>query len=286
MSMAFTRKVTLPSPLVAPLPSGRSPASAALPACISRGPGCTTPLPRCDVTNTRLPHTIGDEMPRPSSGAFQAMFSVSLQRSGRFCSALTPDADGPRQCGQLSAASVALAAKTIPRIRRMLMGLPSHSIISISTSDHHFARSQGGILDRLAALGDDGMAVTSLVGNLQAAEVCLPSIDFAADLAFYTDTLGFRLDTIFPADDPAVATLSGHGLRIRLERGSTAAAPTLRLLCHDPGGLANGARELKAPGGVRILIVDAAVPLEIPPTEHAFIVRRLKDNTPWVIGRA
>jgi quercetin dioxygenase-like cupin family protein len=119
-----------------------------------------------------------------------------------------------------------------------------------------------------------------------AAEVCLPSTDFAADLAFYTETLAFRLDTIFPADDPAVATLSGHGLRVRLERGSSAAAPTLRLLCHDPDGLAHGARELTAPGGVRILIVDAAVPLEIPPTEHAFIVRRLKDNTPWVVGRA
>lgn len=116
--------------------------------------------------------------------------------------------------------------------------------------------------------------------------MCLPSTDLTADLAFYTDTLGFRLDTIFPADDPAVATLSGHGIHLRIERGSAAAPATLRLPCHDPDAFANGARELTAPNGVRILIVDAETPLWMPPTVHAFVVRRLKDNTPWVIGRA
>jgi len=122
--------------------------------------------------------------------------------------------------------------------------------------------------------------------NVQAAEICLASQDLAADLAYYTDTLGFRLDTIFPADDPAVATMSGHGVRIRLERGAAVAPGALRLLCDRPDAFANGARELTAPNGTRILIVDANPPLEIPPTAHAFVVRRLTDNTPWVIGRA
>ena len=52
---------------------------------------------------TRSPQTIGDEMPRPRIGAFHAMFSVSLHRSGSRASGDTPDADGPRQCGQFSA---------------------------------------------------------------------------------------------------------------------------------------------------------------------------------------
>ncbi len=34
------------------------------------------------------------------------------------------------------------------------------------------------------------------------------------------------------------------------------------------------------------MIADANPPLDLPPTAHAFVVRRLKDNTPWVIGRA
>lgn len=119
-----------------------------------------------------------------------------------------------------------------------------------------------------------------------AAAVCLPSTDLTADLTYYTETLGFRLDTIFPADDPAVATLSGHGLHIRIERDSAVAPATLRLPCQDPDAFAGGARELTAPNGCRILLVDADPPLQMPPTAHAFVVRRLKDNTPWVIGRA
>jgi quercetin dioxygenase-like cupin family protein/catechol 2,3-dioxygenase-like lactoylglutathione lyase family enzyme len=122
--------------------------------------------------------------------------------------------------------------------------------------------------------------------NIQSAEVCLPSQDLTADLAYYTEALGFRLDTIFPADDPAVATLSGHGVRLRLERRSTAPPGVLRLLCRDAGGLAAGRRELTAPNGVRIMLVDADVLVERPPTAHAFVVRRLKDHAPWVIGRA
>lgn len=122
--------------------------------------------------------------------------------------------------------------------------------------------------------------------NVQAVEVTFPSQDLAADLSFYTGDLGFRLETIFPADDPGVAVLSGHGLRLRLERGATVAPGILRLLCRDPEAFGAGARELTAPNGVRVQIVDAQPRLETPPTRHAFLVRRLKDNSPWVIGRA
>ncbi len=127
------------------------------------------------------------------------------------------------------------------------------------------------------------------MSNIQSAEIVLPTQDLTADLAFYTQELGFRLDMIFPADDPSVAVLSGHGLHLRLERGATiadSAAGTLRLLCRDPDAFAHGQRELTAPNGVRIQLADAEPKLETPPTQHAFLVRRLKDNSPWVIGRA
>lgn len=42
-----------------------------------------------------------------------------------------------------------------------------------------------------------------------------PDLDRA--LALFS-RLGFRLDTMFPADDPTVASLSGHGTRVRLVR--------------------------------------------------------------------
>src|SRR3954466_8708563 len=122
--------------------------------------------------------------------------------------------------------------------------------------------------------------------NVLSAEVCLPSTDLAADLAYFTETLGFRLDTIYPAADPAVATMSGHGLRLRLERGCASAPGELRLLCRTPDAFAGAPRGVTAADGPRILIADAEPPLGTPRTEHAFVVRRLKDNTPWVIGRA
>ena len=127
---------------------------------------------------------------------------------------------------------------------------------------------------------------TDRAGNIQGAEILLPTTDLTADLAFFMKTLGFRMDKIYPADYPTVSVLSGHGLTIRLEQGASEPPGTLRILCRDPAALAGGQTELTAPNGTRIEIVQAAPPLEIPPTEHAFLVRRLKDNTPWVIGRA
>ncbi len=127
---------------------------------------------------------------------------------------------------------------------------------------------------------------TNREDNIQGAEIRLPTSDLSADLAFFMKTLGFRMDKIYPADYPSVSVLSGHGLTIRLEQGASEPPGTLRILCRDPAVLAGGDTELTAPNGTRVEIAQADPPLEIPPTEHAFLVRRLKDNTPWVIGRA
>jgi quercetin dioxygenase-like cupin family protein len=50
--------------------------------------------------------------------------------------------------------------------------------------------------------------------------------------------------------------------------------------------IAGGARALTAPGGTEIEIGALDPPLVMPPTEHAFVVRRLADGAPWVVGRA
>lgn len=118
------------------------------------------------------------------------------------------------------------------------------------------------------------------------AEIRLPTQELRDDLPFYTKVLGMRLDMIYPADNPEVAVLSGHGLRVRIEKGASEPAGTLRILTEDPAQFANGARVLTAPNGTRIEIDDLNPPLVLPSTEHAFVVRRLADQAPWVIGRA
>ncbi len=118
------------------------------------------------------------------------------------------------------------------------------------------------------------------------AEIRLPTQELRHDLPFYTKVLGMRLDMIYPADNPEIAVLSGHGLRLRLQKGAPESPGTLRILTRDPDGFAGGQRELVAPNGTRIEIDELDPPLVLPRTEHAFVVRRLADQAPWVIGRA
>lgn len=116
------------------------------------------------------------------------------------------------------------------------------------------------------------------------AEICLCTTDLRADLGFFADVLCMRLDMIYPADDPSVAIYAGHGLRVRLEQ-KDGVNPGLRILTDDEG-FADGAKRLMSPGGTAVEVLPLNPPLELPPTNHSFVVRRLADQAPWVIGRA
>lgn len=125
-----------------------------------------------------------------------------------------------------------------------------------------------------------------MTDQIAEAEIRIGTPDVREDLPFFTKKLGFRLDQIFPADYPRVAVLSGHGVRLRIDADAPENPGTLRILCSDPSTFADGELELTAPNGMRVEIGDRNPPMETPETEHAFVVRRLRDNAPWVIGRA
>jgi quercetin dioxygenase-like cupin family protein len=116
------------------------------------------------------------------------------------------------------------------------------------------------------------------------AEVCLPTRALAEDIGFFSG-LGMRLERIHPADDPRVAVVAGHGLRLRLEAGEGPPGE-VRILADDPILIAGGETALISPGGTRVGIEPLDPPVIQPPTEHAFVVRRLADGAPWVVGRA
>ena len=118
------------------------------------------------------------------------------------------------------------------------------------------------------------------------AEAILPTTSLLEDIPFFTGKLGFRMDSIFPADNPRVVVLSGHGLQLRLDADAKGAPGALRILTDSPAEFFGDSGELVAPGGTRVEIAELDPPLVVPPTEHAFVVRRLKDRAPWVIGRA
>lgn len=117
-------------------------------------------------------------------------------------------------------------------------------------------------------------------------EIRLPTQELRDDIPFFTKVLGMRLDMIYPADDPQVAVFSGHGLRLRVENGAPESPGTLRILTDAPDEFAEGKRELIAPNGTKIEIDELNPPMQMPTTVHSFVVRRLADQAPWIIGRA
>jgi mannose-6-phosphate isomerase-like protein (cupin superfamily) len=125
----------------------------------------------------------------------------------------------------------------------------------------------------------------ALADHIRMAQVLLPCRDLAANLAFFTDRLGFKVNLIFPADSPQVAVISGYGLTVRLESASADSAPiTLRLLCDLAALPAGTPHVLTAPGGTRIELVEARKPVEVPEGTQEFVLSRMADA--WGVGRA
>ncbi len=122
--------------------------------------------------------------------------------------------------------------------------------------------------------------------QITGAEVVLPCAELEATLAFFRDRLGFQLQAIFPADAPAVAVLSGHGLRLRLERGAEAAPGQIRLLCRDPAAVAGSERVLIAPNGTRVELVEAETPVVVPPLKPELVISRMAGEGAFDAGRA
>lgn len=117
------------------------------------------------------------------------------------------------------------------------------------------------------------------------AQLQLPTTDITADMDFLID-LGFRLDKIFPADDPAVAILSGYGLQLALDRTIESAPAVINLITEHPQHFDTGKTQYIAPNGTRFNIVIKTKTLITPNTQHTFEVRPLQDNNAWIIGRA
>src|SRR3954454_18614897 len=123
-----------------------------------------------------------------------------------------------------------------------------------------------------------------LTAHISSAQVVVPCPDLQPTLDFFVERLGFRVDLIFPADSPSSAVISGHGVALRLE-ASKAALPVLRLLC-DFALLPKGTpTELVAPNGMKIELVEANPPIEVPEGTQEFVISRA-GAAGWDAGRA
>ncbi len=118
--------------------------------------------------------------------------------------------------------------------------------------------------------------------QIEAAEIVIPCAELEQTLPFFTDRLGFKILSIFPADDPSVPVVARHGVRLQLNRGALGDPGTLRLLCSDPAH----ATELTAPNGTRVAFIAAEPPVAEPRPEHSLVVRKMGRDATWGVGRA
>ena len=122
-----------------------------------------------------------------------------------------------------------------------------------------------------------------------AAQVVVPCTDLDATLQFLTERLGFLVELVSPADDPAVVVVTGHGVRLRLERvaaGAEAAPVTLFLGGDDSGDGGAAGDDLTPPDGLALRFAPAVPPIDIPPLHPSFVISRFDDATGFHPGRA
>lgn len=119
---------------------------------------------------------------------------------------------------------------------------------------------------------------------MEAAAVVVPSPDFDANLDFFRDKLGFKIETIYPADSPSTAIVFGHGVRLRLERDAEAAPITLKLTSADP--ICSATIDLKSPSGARIIVEPKGKGFVLPPIDQSFVFQPMGGDENWGAGRA
>ena len=119
--------------------------------------------------------------------------------------------------------------------------------------------------------------------RITSAQIVLPCKNFNRSLEFFVETLGFRVETIFPADAPSTAVISGYGTTLRLQNSSENQPLTIQLI----GDFSDKTlRELCSPDGVRVILIDDKSKIEIPEIRHEFVISKLDGENVWGEGRA
>ncbi len=122
--------------------------------------------------------------------------------------------------------------------------------------------------------------------GVRGAQVLVLCAELEPNLRFWTERLGFRIEAIFPADDPTTAMISGHGLQLRLQQAAHNGVQTIYLLCDDPLQTGAGQATLTAPNGLVVRLVHANPPMHLPPTEQKLVLTRATGSDTWGLGRA
>lgn len=129
----------------------------------------------------------------------------------------------------------------------------------------------------------DGARPAPQAHGFAGAQVVLPAGPLDETIAFFTDRLGFRLESIYPADDPQTAVLGSPSLTLRLERDAAPGPNAIRLLRTDGG---DDHETLTAPNGTTVILAPATDPMIVPPLNPAVVISEVTDTVTFNPGRA
>ena len=115
-------------------------------------------------------------------------------------------------------------------------------------------------------------------------ETVIECTDIDDMVAFFTGDLGFRIELITPADDPAECVIHGHGARLRMIRSETDRPVRLRL--NVAADFGDGERELTAPNGTTVELARQSAVVQIPVSNATLSVVRASASDAFGSGRA
>jgi quercetin dioxygenase-like cupin family protein len=123
-----------------------------------------------------------------------------------------------------------------------------------------------------------------LAGLVRDVHVVVPTRELDADLAALVGRHGFRVDVIFPADAPSTAIVSGHGVRLRLERSDDPRPVTFHLLVDEPAEAVGATGPIELPGGSRFELRPFTTGYVLPRNRPSLVVTH--DDGSSGVGRA
>lgn len=125
---------------------------------------------------------------------------------------------------------------------------------------------------------DDHLGEPVVTEGAGHAAIVVSGQPFDETIDFLCARLGFRPDATWPADDPSTTIVTGHGLRLRVDRDVEATPMTLILQVDDPG------EPVTAPNGLTIVCRnDTAV--SIPELVPELVINHSDDDA-WGVGRS
>ncbi|MBM7071530.1 cupin domain-containing protein [Shewanella sp. 202IG2-18] len=117
------------------------------------------------------------------------------------------------------------------------------------------------------------------------ADILLPSKDLNGNIAFFIQHLNFKLESIYPADNPRVAVLSGFGIKLEIDTQCDAPSSAIVIDVTEEVMSRLDSDSLVAPNGTQITFRKPSK-IEAKNTPIAFCVNQAKDNDNWITGRA